>query len=49
MAGKNNEMMAEIGKAKLDLTQRVQRLEAERLTQSELYDKITKLEKELAG
>ena len=41
--------MAEVGKTKLELNQRIQRLESERQSQSELYDKVARLEKELEG
>lgn len=49
LSGKNSEMHAEVGKAKLEMAQRIQKLEAERNSQSELYDKIAKLERQLSG
>ncbi len=42
-------MMAEVGKTRLELNQKIQRLETERQTQSELYDKVARLDRELAG
>ena len=49
LTGKNNEIIEEVGKAKLELNQRIQRLETERHSKQDLYDKIDKLEKDLAG
>ena len=34
---------------KIDLTQKIQRLENEKMTQKEMYDKIDKLKNELDG
>ena len=42
-------MLAETGKVRIEMNQRIQKMETERQTQAELYDKINKLEKELAG
>ena len=41
--------MSEVGKVRIELNQKIQRLETERKSQSELYDKVASLEKELAG
>lgn len=49
LSGKNNEIYAETGKVRLEMTQKLQKLETERQTQAELYDRINKLEKELSG
>jgi len=49
LAGKSNEMLAEVGKVRIEMSQRIQRLEAERQTQQELYDKLAQKETELAG
>ena len=49
LAGKSNEMLAEVGKVRIEMSQRIQRLEAERQTQQELYDKLAQKEAELAG
>lgn len=48
LSGKNNEIYAETGKVRLEMTQKLQKLETERQTQAELYDRINKLEKELS-
>ncbi|KAI0212767.1 Leucine-rich repeat-containing protein 45 [Lamellibrachia satsuma] len=48
LAGKSNEMLAEVGKVRIEMSQRIQRLEAERQTQQELYDKLAQKEAELA-
>jgi hypothetical protein len=49
LAGKNNEIMEETSKVRMDLNRRIDKLEAERQTKGELYDKIAELEKELSG
>ena len=49
LAGKNGEMMTEVGRVKIDLNQKIQRLEAERQTHAELYAKVERKEAELAG
>ena len=49
LAGKTNEMLTEVGKVKIEMSQRLQKLESERKGQGELYDKITSLEQQLAG
>lgn len=49
MVGKNNEVLAEVNKVRLEMSQKIQKLETERQSQADLYDKISRLEKELAG
>ena len=49
MAGKNAEVLAEVGKVEIEMNQRIQKLESERQTKSELYDRIAKMEGELRG
>ena len=49
LAGKNNEMLAEVGKVRIEMSQRIHRLETERLSQQEIYDKIAQKDTELAG
>ena len=49
LAGKNNEMLAEVGKVRIETGQRIHRLETERLSQQDIYDKIAQKETELAG
>ena len=49
ISGKNSEIMAEVGKARAELEQKIQRLEAERKSKSELYDDAAKLERQLNG
>ena len=49
LAGKNNEMLAEVGKVRIETGQRIHRLETERLSQQDIYDKIAQKETELTG
>ncbi|XP_064621256.1 leucine-rich repeat-containing protein 45-like [Lineus longissimus] len=47
LAGKNSEMMTEVGKVRLEMAQRMNKLEAENQTQSELRDKMHNLDQQL--
>ena len=49
VAGKNSEIMAEVGAVKIELNQRIHKLESERQTKSELFEKVAKLEEKLTG
>ena len=49
MSGKNSEAMAEVGKVRIELNQKIEKMETERKTKSELYDQIAKHEKDLSG
>ena len=49
LAGKNNEMLREVGKVKIDLNQQINRLQAEHQSQSDLLERIARLDKQLAG
>ena len=49
LSGKNNELLSEVGRVKMEHTQRIHRLEQERQSQSDLYDKIKQLEKQIDG
>ncbi len=46
LAGKNNDIIAEVTKVRLELNQRIQRLESEKQSKQDLYDKIEKYEKD---
>ena len=41
--------MAETGKVRVEMEQRIQRLENEKRSKSELYDSISRLERDLSG
>lgn len=47
LSGKNNEMMAEVGKVRLEVNQKVALLEAEKQAQSELRDRIDRMDKQV--
>jgi len=49
LSGKNAEMMEEVGKVRMDLTSRITSLENDRKSKDDLYNRISALEKELAG
>jgi len=49
LAGKNAEMMEEVARVRLDLNARIERLENERRSKEDLYNRISALEKELSG
>lgn len=49
LSGKNAEMMEEVGKVRMDLNTRITSLENDRRSKEDLYNRISALEKELAG
>jgi len=49
LAGKNAEMTEEVARVRLDLNARIERLESERRSKEDLYNRISTLEKELSG
>ena len=49
LASKDNELLTETGKVRIEMKARITKLEGERQTQAELYDTINTLEKQLSG
>jgi len=49
LAGKNAEITEEVTRVRLDLNTRIERLENDRRSKEDLYNRISTLEKELSG
>ena len=49
LAGKNAEMTEEVARVRLDLNARIERLENDRRSKEDLYNRISTLEKDLSG
>jgi len=49
LAGKNAEMTEEVARVRLDLNARIERLENDRRSKEDLYNRISTLEKEVSG
>jgi len=49
LAGKNAEITEEVARVRLDLNARIERLESDRRSKEDLYNRISTLEKELSG
>jgi len=49
LAAKNAEMTEEVSRVRLDLNARIDRMESDRRSNEDLYNRISTLEKELSG